>query len=67
MVIIIVRMSEFHDVICLKRSISSRFRGFGFIELLSEVSGLALAGTIESALKIGDVKFGIYTSLQITL
>ena len=37
---IIVRMGGFHDVICLMRSISSRFRGFGFIELLSKVGGL---------------------------
>ena len=45
--------------VCLMRSISSRFRGFGFIELLSEVGGLGGIGTIESALKDGDVKFGI--------
>ena len=52
-------MGGFHDVICLMKSIASRFRGFGFIELLSEVGGLGGAGTIESDFKGGDVKFGI--------
>ena len=56
---VIVEMGGFHIVICLMRSIASRFRGFGFIELLSEVGGLGGAGTIESALKGGDVKIGI--------
>ena len=50
---IIVRMGGFHVIICLMRSIYSRFRGFGFVELLST------PGTIESALKGGDVKTGI--------
>ena len=36
----------------------SRFKGFGFPELLSEV-GLGGSGTIENALKGGDVKGGI--------
>ena len=52
-------MGGFHVIICLMRSIFSRFRGFGFIELLAEVGGLGGAGTIESALKGGDVKVGI--------
>ena len=55
---IINRMGEFHITICMMRCIHSRFKGFGFPELLSEV-GLGGFGTIENALKGGDVKGGI--------
>ena len=55
---IINRMGEFHITICMMRCIHSRFKGFGFPELLSEV-GLGGSGTIENALKGGDVKGGI--------
>ena len=34
---VIVRMGGFHVIICLMRSIYSRFRGFGLVELLSAV------------------------------
>ena len=34
---IITRMGEFHITICMMRCIYSRFKGFGFPELLSEV------------------------------
>ena len=53
---IINRMGEFHITICMRCS-HSRFKGFGFPELLSEV-GLGGSGTIENALKGGDVKGG---------
>ena len=56
---IIVRMGGFHVTICLMRSIYSRLLGFGFVELLAQVGGLGGAGTIENALKGGDVKLGI--------
>ena len=51
-------MGGFHIILCLMRCIYSRFKGFGFPELLSEV-GLGGSGTIEKALKGGDVKEGI--------
>ena len=37
---VIVRMGGFHVLICLMKSIYSRYRGFGFTELLAEVGGL---------------------------
>ena len=55
----IVRKGGFHVIICLMRSIYSRCRGFGFVKLLSTIGGLGGPGTIESALKAGDVKTGI--------
>ena len=56
---IIVRMSGFHITICLLRTIYSCFRNTGLVELLSTV-GLGGKGTIQNALKGGDVKYGIY-------
>ena len=55
---IIVRMGGFYIILCLMRSIYSRFKGFGFVELLSE-AGLGGSGAIENALKGGDIKMGI--------
>ena len=51
-------MGGFH-IICLMRSIYSRFRGFGFTELLAQVGGLGGPGTIEKCMNGGDVKMGI--------
>ena len=56
---VIVKMGGFHIVLCMMRSIYSRFRGFGLVDLLSSVGGLGGPGTIESALKGGNVKTGI--------
>ena len=56
---VIVRMGGFHLIMCLMRSVYSRFRGFGLVELLAEVGDLGGPGTIESSLKGSDVKFGI--------
>ena len=55
---VIERMGSFHILLCVVRSIYSRYKGFGFVELLSEV-GLGGAGSIENALKGGDFKMGI--------
>ena len=56
---VIVRMGGFHLIMCLMRCIYSRFRGFVFVELLSELGDLGGPGTIESALKGSDVKLGV--------
>ena len=56
---VIVKMGGFHIVLCMMRSIYSRFREFGLVHLLSSVGGLGGQGTIESALKGGNVKTGI--------
>ena len=56
---VIVKMGGFHIVLCMMRSIYSRFRGFGLVDLLSSVGGRGGPGTIESALKGGNVKTGI--------
>ena len=56
---IIVRMGGFHVLMCLMKTIYSRFKGFGLTELLAEVGGLGGTGTIDNALKGGDVKAGI--------
>ena len=56
---IIVRMGGFHIIICLLHTIYSCFRNTGLVELLSRV-GLGGKGTIQNALKGGDVKYGIY-------
>ena len=52
-------MGGFHLIMCLMRSINSRFRGFGLVELLAELGDLGGPGTIESALKGSDVKLGL--------
>ena len=56
---IIVRMVGFHIIICLLSTIYSCFRNTGLVELLSRV-GLGGKGTIQNAVKGGDVKYGIY-------
>ena len=55
---IVLRMGGFHVVLCMLRTIYSRFNGCGLVELLSEV-GLGGEGTIKKALKGGDVKEGV--------
>ena len=55
---LIVRMGGFHIIICMLRSIYSRFFDSGLIELLSE-SGVGSLGSIKSAMKGSDVKFGV--------
>ena len=52
-------MGGFHLVICLMRSVYSRFRGFGLVELLAELGDLGRLGTIEALLKGGDVILAI--------
>ena len=54
----IVRMGGFHVIICLMRTIFSRFKDCGMIELLAEVA-VGTEGTIRAAMKGGDVKEGI--------
>ena len=56
---VIVRMGGFHVIICIMRSIYSRFRGFGFVDLLSSIGTVGGPGTIQSALQGGNVKMGI--------
>ena len=56
---VIVRMGGFHVILCLMRCIYSRFRGYGFTELLAQVGTLGGSGTIEKSLKGGDVKSGV--------
>ena len=55
---VIERTGGFHIIMYMMKCIYSRFKRVGFPELLSEV-GLGGSGTIENALKGGDVKAGI--------
>ena len=55
---IIVRLGEFHVILCLLRTIYSRVKDFGIIKLLVEAA-VGTEGTIRSALRGGDVKLGI--------
>ena len=55
---LIVRMGGFHIVMCLMKSIYSRFSGSGIIELLSE-AGVGAEGTIKSGLNGSNVKQGV--------
>jgi hypothetical protein len=54
----IVRMGGFHIIMCLMKTIYSRFSGSGIIELLSEV-GVGAEGTIKAGLNGSNVKQGI--------
>ena len=57
---IILRMGGFHVIICLLRTIYSRFKDSGMIEILSS-SGLGGETSITYALKGGgDIKYGIH-------
>ena len=51
-------MGGFHVIICIMRSIYSRFQDSGIIELLVE-SGVSSEGTIRAAMKGSDIKQGI--------
>ena len=55
---VIVRMEGFHIMICVMRTIYSQFKGVCFVDLMSEV-GINGYGTIENALRAGDVKTGV--------
>ena len=55
---IIVRIGEFHVILCLLRTIYSRFKDSGIIELLVEAA-VGTEGIIRSALRGRDVKLGI--------
>ena len=55
---IIVRIGGFHVILCLLRTIHSRFKDSGIIELLVEAA-VGTEGTIRSALRGGDIKLGI--------
>ena len=55
---IIVRMDGFHIIICLLGTIYNCFKNTGLV-LLSRV-GLGGKGTLQNALKGGDVKYGMY-------
>ena len=51
-------MGGFHIVLCLLKTIYSRFYDSGIVELLAE-AGVDSKGSIRSAMKCSDVKFGI--------
>ncbi len=55
---VIVRMGGFHVIICMLRTIHSRFKGSGIVELLSE-AGVGAEGTIKSAINGSNVKQGV--------
>ncbi|MES9880764.1 MAG: hypothetical protein ABW185_07775, partial [Sedimenticola sp.] len=55
---VIVRMGGFHIIMCLMKSIYSRFNGSGLVELLSE-AGVGAEGTIKAGLNGSNVKQGI--------
>ena len=55
---LIVRIGGFHIVLCLLKTIYSRFYDSGIVELLVE-PGVGSEGGIRSAMKGSDVKFGI--------
>ena len=55
---IIVRMGGFHIMMCLMKTIYSRFQGCGLVELLSE-AGVGSEGTIKAGLSGSNVKQGI--------
>ena len=55
---LIVRMGGFYVVFCLLKTIYSRFYNSGIVELLVE-TGVGSDGSIRSAMKSSDVKFGI--------
>ena len=57
---VIVRMGGFHVIICMLRTIYSRFKGSGIVELLSE-AGVGAEGTIKAAMKGSNVKQGADT------
>ena len=52
-------MGGFHIVLCMIRTIYSRFKHAGIVEILSS-AGLVGKGTIKKALKGGDTKEEIY-------
>ena len=56
---IVPRMGGFHILLCVLRTIYSRFKDTGFVQLLV-YSGIAGEGTIMHALKGGDVKYAIH-------
>ena len=55
---VIVRMGGLHVIICMLRTIYSRFKGSGIVELLSE-AGVGAEGTIKAAMKGSNVKQGV--------
>ena len=55
---LIVRMGGFYVVLCLLKTIYSRFYNSGIVELLVE-AGVGSDGSIRSAMKSSDVKLGI--------
>ena len=54
---LVVRMGGFHIVLCLLKTIYRRFYDSGIVELLE--AGVGSDGSIRSAMKGSDVKFGI--------
>ena len=55
---IVLRMGGFHVLMCMLKTIYSRFKGCGFVKLLAEI-GIGGEGTIKKALNGGDVKEGV--------
>ena len=55
---VILRMGGFHVIICMLRTIYSRFKCSGIVELLSE-AGVGAEGTVKAALKGLNVKQGV--------
>ena len=56
---VIPRMGGFHVVLCMIRTIFSRFKNAGIVELVSS-AGLGGKGTIKKALNGGDTKQAIF-------
>ena len=54
---LVVRMGGFHIVLCLLKTIYRRFYDSGIVELLE--AGVGSDGSIRSAMKGSDLKFGI--------
>ena len=55
---IVLRMGGFHVLMCMLKTIYSRFKECGFVKLLAEVV-IGGEGTIKEALNGGDVKGGV--------
>lgn len=55
---LVVRMGGFHIILCMLKTIYSRFSGSGIVELLAE-AGIGANGTIKAALNGSNVKQGI--------
>ena len=55
----LINLEDFHVILCLLRTIYSRFKDSGIIEILIE-AGVGTEGMILSAIREGDAKQGIH-------